>query len=176
MNILLRLVFVISTGCTLIGCAAPASQSAMIASLRDVSVKRSEKLVDAVFVRSVTGGKSTNPMWTSQVDNETFKSALNESLAVVGYKASDSSKARYLIDVELRKLDQPLIGIDFEVTSEVSYSVDSESGKHVYPISADGKAVFSDSLLGVERLKLANEKSIKANITRFINMLTSKYQ
>jgi hypothetical protein len=170
-----NLAFIVLTSILLFGCATPASHFAMIASRSDITEKRSEKLANSIYVRSVNGGKSTNPMWTSQVDNDTFKSALNESLAIVGYKSSDSSKAKYLVDVELKKLDQPLLGIDFDVASEVNYTVESNLEKNVIPISANGKATFSESFFGVERLKLANEKSIKANITKFIDLLSKKF-
>ena len=142
----------------------------------DISSTKSENIKSAVSVRSVLGGKSTNPLWTSQVDNDGFKAALEESLAIAGYKASDSSKAKYFVDVELKRLDQPLVGIDFDVTSEVVYSVGSESSKSMFPITATGTAKFSDNWVGYERLKAASEKSIKKNITNFINQISKKFQ
>ena len=155
------------------GCAAPASQQAMTISHTDVTFKKNEILKNSVSVRNVIGGKSTNPLWTSQVDNEGFKGALEQSLAIVGYKASDSEKAKFLVDVELRKIEQPLIGIDFEVPSEVIYTVTHDGEKkQSFPVSAIGKAKFSDNWVGYERLKAANEKSIKENIIQFINQIS----
>lgn len=161
---------------TLVGCAAPASKQAMTVNPSDISSTKSENLKSAVSVRSVSGGKSTNPLWTSQVDNDGFKAALEESLAIAGYKASDLSKAKYFVDVELKRLDQPLVGIDFDVTSEVVYSVGSDSSKHMFPITATGTAKFSDNWVGYERLKAASEKAIKENITNFINQISKKFQ
>jgi hypothetical protein len=100
---------------------------------------------------------------------------LEQSLAISGYKASDPSKAKYLVHAELKKLGQPLIGIDFDVVSEVSYTVEVGDEKNTYPISANGTATFSESVIGFERLRIANEKSIKANIIKFINFLNSKF-
>lgn len=175
MNLFCRIIFLLSIAIAVVGCATPASQQAMTISSSDISSNRSEKLANSVYVNSVSGGKSTNPLWTSQVDNETFKLALEQSLAVAGYKTSDSSKAKYLVHAELKKLDQPLIGIDFDVVSEISYTVEASGEKNTYPISANGKATFSDSVIGFERLRIANEKSIKENITKFINFLSNKF-
>jgi hypothetical protein len=175
MNLFFRIIFLLLAAIAIAGCASPAGKQAMTISPSDIISNRSEKLTNAVYVSSVSGGKSTNPLWTSQVDNETFKSALEQSLAISGYKASDPSKAKYLVHAELKKLEQPLIGIDFDVVSEVSYTVEVGDEKNTYPISANGTATFSESVIGFERLRIANEKSIKANIIKFINFLNSKF-
>ena len=154
------------------GCATPASQQAMTISHTDATFKKNEILKNSISVRNVIGGKSTNPLWTSQVDNEGFKGALEQSLSIVGYKASDAENAKFIVDAELRKIEQPLIGIDFEVPSEIIYTVTHDGEKKSFPVNAIGTARFSDNWVGYERLKAANEKSIKENIFQFINQLS----
>jgi hypothetical protein len=124
-------------------------------------------LKNAVSVRSVTGGKETNPLWTSEVDNTGFKNAITQSVAVVGY-AAPSNKAKYLVDAELQKLDKPIIGLTFDVTSTVNYRVEGEGFQRNIPITATGTASFSDAWAGAERLRIANEKSMKENIKLFL--------
>ncbi len=93
----------------LVGCASPATQQAMSITIQDVPTKVNPELKGQMVVRDVTGGKETNPMWTSQVDTQGFKGALDKSIAVAGYRANDTTAAKYKIDANLQKLDQPLV-------------------------------------------------------------------
>ncbi len=158
----------------LIGCATPASQQAMTVGATDGIAAPSEKLKGQVFVRNVTGGKDTNPLWTSQVDSQSFKAAFEQSLAAIGYK-SDSASAKYKVDAELQDLNQPGFGLTFNVQSTVAYTVSTDVTSSKVPITAVGTATPSDAFLGVERLKIANERSVKENIKAFINRLTSQF-
>ncbi len=140
----------------------------------DIVTKPSEKLKSQVYVRSVKGGKDTNPAWISQVDTQSFKGALERSLNVVGY-FSDHATAKYIIDAEIQDIKQPAFGLTFNVESLVFYSVETSSDSRKLPITAIGSASASDTLLGVERMKIANERSVKENIRSFIDRLTSQY-
>ncbi|MEM7445697.1 MAG: hypothetical protein AAF414_20415 [Pseudomonadota bacterium] len=56
------------------------------------------------------------------------------------------------------------------VTSTVEYVIEDQlTGQTIFEevITAPYTAAFGDSLLGVERLRLANEGSIRANIQEF---------
>jgi hypothetical protein len=60
------------------------------------------------------------------------------------------------------------------VTSKVRYTAKPVSGGPAIfdnTIAVTGTARFSEALLGVERLRKANEASISANITEFIKQL-----
>jgi len=149
------------------GCATNATQAGMSVNPGDLAGKPSSNIKGAVAVRSVTGGKETNPLWTSEVDNNGFKNALIQSINVMGY-GSSNDKAKYFIDAELQKLDKPIIGITFDVTSTVNYRVSGEGFQKDFPISATGTATFSDAWAGLERLRMANEKSMKENIKLFL--------
>jgi hypothetical protein len=170
---LLRLGFV-AAAAFLVGCATPASQMAMSLDHTDILVKPSEKLKGQVYVRSVKGGKETNPAWISQVDTQSFKGALERSLNAVGY-GSDLPTAKYTIDTEIQDIKQPSFGLTFNVESIVFYTVETSSDSKKLPITAVGSASASDTLVGVERMKIANERSVKENIRSFIDRLTSQY-
>lgn len=169
-----RLVLIILVA-ILAGCATPASQQAMSVSLQDVPASLNANLKGQVIVNSVTGGKDTNPMWTSQVDAQGFKGALDKSIAIAGYKANDASKAKYSIDANLQSLDQPVFGLTFDVVSTVLYTVSGDNKQRQIPITATGTASTSDAFIGVERLRIANERSIKENIKLFLQKLSEQF-
>jgi hypothetical protein len=66
------------------------------------------------------------------------------------------------------------MGFDMTVTSTVRYSlIDNQTRKEVYTrvIQVGHTATMSDAFVGSQRLKLANEGSVQANIKSFINDL-----
>jgi hypothetical protein len=134
------------------------------------------ELQGTIGIGIVTGGEETNPLWTSEVGNEEFKQALHDSLD--GLKLySGAADSRYVLDVHLVNLDQPLIGFDATVTSSVRYVLSERVAKksvlEELVVSAH-TAKMSDSWYGVERLKLANEGSIRDNIAEFISRLSKR--
>ena len=169
---ILALLFVAITYVTLTGCATPANPQAMIVN-PDASIAPNEKLKGMFAIGSIIGGQDTNPLWTSQVDNKSFGEALRGTLAAFGYLASDPASAKHRIDANLMSLAQPLFGLTFDVQSNVQYVVITGDSKKEYLVSASGVATFSDSALAIERLRIANEKSIKENITQFLRRLIS---
>lgn len=160
----------------LYGCATPATQQAMSIGYGETSSVAPPALKSQFSVRNVTGGKETNPLWTSQVDSAGFRSALQQSLGVAGYLAPSSDRARYAIDAELQQLDQPLFGLTMDVTSVVQYTVEGDGAKKTIPVTAKGTATVSDAFIGMERLRLANEKSIKENIKAFLQALSKAFE
>lgn len=153
-------------------CASGAKPEAMVAHTTDVTAPANPALQGAMTVGSVTGGSETNPMWTSQVDDASFRQALEDSLRIQGYLAPTPAEARYTVDAQMLSLDQPFIGFEFTVTSSVDYMVDGAGGKRSIPVTAEGSATFGESPLAVERLRLANEKAIKENIRTFLVRLS----
>jgi hypothetical protein len=120
----------------------------------------------------VAGGKATNPFWTSQVSNESFESALKDSLTAAGLTSIDKATSQYKIDADLVSLKQPMFGLTFDVVSTVNYRVHGDSLAKTFPITATGTATTSDAFVALTRLKIANEKSIQANIIEFIKQLS----
>ena len=122
----------------------------------------------ALHVVNVSGGSDTNPMWTSQVSTGDFKTALEASLAAAGYLGENSSPMS--VTATIIDLKQPMMGLDMSVTSQVRYSVLDASGRSIFDetVAATGTAKMSEQFMGVERLRMANEYSVRENIKGFI--------
>jgi hypothetical protein len=150
----------------LVGCASPATQQSMSISAQDMVATVNPGLKGQLVVRSVTGG-----MWMSKVDTQSFKGALDKSIAVAGYKANDAAAGKYRVDANLQDLDQPLMGFTFDVVSKVLYTVSGQTKQEQFAVTATGSASTSDAFVGMERMRIANERSIKENIKLFLQKL-----
>jgi hypothetical protein len=144
--------------------AACATQEAMTVDSGAV-VNSVPKYRNAIAVRSVTGGHLMNAL-----TNEALKAALESSLAANGYLAH-SGTAKFYVDAEILNLDQPLIGLDLDVTADVTYKVSGAGAAATYPIKTTGRATFSDSPIGSDRLRVANEHAMQQNIRQFLQVL-----
>ena len=155
----------------LAACAQPARVTQMVVpnELAPV-VTANPGLQTSLGVGEVSGGKETDPMWTSQVNNPEYKEALEQSLQTNALLAP-AAAARNVVTVELIELKQPLMGFDLTVTPRVRYRVlERASSTEVFneelttPFTAD----FSSAAIAVERLRLANEGAIRENIRAFL--------
>lgn len=160
---------------SLAACATASLPSQMVATPGDIAPAASgEAAYQRLRVGQVTGGSETNPLWMSNVSNADFRSALESSLRIVNYLSDDPSKAGLEITASIVDLQRPIAGLDMSVTSKIRYTAKPVGGgAAVYDdtVAATGTAKFGEALLGVERLRKANEASISANITEFIKRL-----
>lgn len=158
------------------GCATPARTDQMTISATAVSgIALPDALKGAVAIQDVTGGGETNPLWLSKVGSAEFERALEASMGAVGMLAPVRPASRFALTADLRKLDQPLVGIDMTVTATVDYALtERASGRTVYKetVATPYTAKFSEAFLAPERLKLANEGAVRANIQRMIESLS----
>lgn len=69
------------------------------------------------------------------------------------------------------------MGLDATVTSTVPYTMTPVAGGKPFstPVIESFAATFADAALGVERLRLANEGSMRRNIETFIDRLVAHY-
>jgi hypothetical protein len=161
-------------------CAAPARPELMTAVVADSgshAMVANSPLRQQVWLASVTGGEPTNPIWTSEVGNSEFREALRRSLDGAGFAASDDG-GRFSLHADLIRVDQPLIGFSITVTSTAGYRlVDDTTNETVFSetIIAPYTAGVGDAFLGVERLRIANEGSIRQNIAQFIQKLIERF-
>jgi len=156
---------------SLAGCAQGARVEQMSAAPTTV-LPADSVLQHAVRITSVSGGTDTNPLWKSKVGNAEFQSALQSSLGAAGLLAS--GEGRYQLNAELESLDQPFAGFDLTVHSRVRYRLtDLTVNKPVFDrqVDADYTATVGDAFIAVERLRLANEGSVKKNIQTFMDQL-----
>jgi hypothetical protein len=133
-------------------------------------INANPKYRNAVTVRSVTGGQVMNALTIMGVANEPFKAALESSLAANGYLVR-SGTPKFYIDAEIVNLDQPIIGLDLDVTADESYKVSGAGAPATYPIKTTARATFSDSPIAADRMRVANERAMQENIKQFLQAL-----
>ena len=157
----------------LTGCASPARIEQMAVNSPSV-LTTNTPLKKSVAVTEVTGGKETNPMWSSQVSSESFQRALELSLRNVGLSDPLIAANKYHLTADILQVSQPMLGLDMSVSANVRYSlIDTKNRKEIFSkvINATYTAKFSDAFAGVERLKLANEGAARSNIQLLVDEL-----
>lgn len=158
------------------GCATPAGVERMQVdtSLAMRTAAAASPLQGKVAVNDVTGGSETNPLWVSKVSSGDFARALESSLRDAGLLAADAKAGPYTLAANLQSLEQPFFGLSLTVTATVKYLlIERATGKTVYEqtVVTPHTAQLGDALLGFERLRLANEGAMRANISRLIEEL-----
>lgn len=157
----------------LTGCASPARIDQMSVEGHPAQRIAHTPLRNNLAIRDVTGGQETNPIWKSNIGSSEFEQALEASLRAVGLLAERQS-GKYVLIVHLEDVDQPAFGFNFTVTAKVNYVIlERSTGKSVFnrTLAVPYTANFGDAPYGGERLKLANEGAIRANITQLIDEL-----
>lgn len=158
------------------GCATPARTDQMVISASQVAQTTvPAALKGNIAIRDVTGGSDTNPLWMSSVGSAEFERALEESLRAAGMLQPNRQAGRYFLTAHLQKLDKPFLGFDMTVTATVDYVLtERATGKDVFRrvLETPYTAKVSDAFIGAERLKLANEGAMRANISRLIEDLS----
>jgi hypothetical protein len=134
-----------------------------------------QNLQNKIMVTSVEGGDETNPLWTSEIESEGFKSALVESLKAAGLLSAEENAAGYQLSVKILAVDQPVFGFDMTVSAEVEYKLASmTTGEVVFneTLKSEYTATMDDAFYGPERLKIANEGAVKQNIKMLLEELS----
>jgi len=164
---------ILSVGLFLSGCATPANVDQMIY-IAEESKKAppASTYYKSITVANVSGGSETNPLFSSQVSTQDFKSALDGSLRNANYLADKTG--RFALTADLISLEQPFMGLNMTVRAAVDYKLkDQTSGRVLFDetIETPFTATMSDAFVGTERLRLANEGAIKRNILKLIDKL-----
>ena len=168
----LRLLIVVTV--VLAGCATPAPQKAVSLGVVETPAKLNPALKGNVSVRNVFGGQDTNAYWISKIDNERFKSELEQSMNAMGYLAPKGIAGKYQLDVTLQSLDKPSFGDTLNFRSSVFYTLNGENGKKItFPVTAVGTATTSDTFLADREIN-ADYRSIKENIYLFLMSLSEQ--
>ncbi len=158
----------------LVGCAQPAKMEKMVVGTEDLKdYQTNTALSNAIGIEDVSGGQDTNPLWMSDVASKDFELALTESLKGVGLFSAENS--RYALNAKLLSVKKPFMGFNMTVHSRVHYKLTDLKTKAALfdeDIEASYTATVGDAFMGVERLRLANEGSIKENIRRFLVVLS----
>jgi hypothetical protein len=170
----MKVVLLAAAALSLTACASASKPGAMVAQLTDATIIRDDSSIRSAFnVGTVTGGKETSPLWKSNVSSDDFAEALRQSLA--GHALLDSGDGKYVVDAELIQVKQPVLGgFNMTVTSTVKYKVTEKATSAVVldeEVVNEYTAKMGDAFVGVARLRLANEGSMKGNIAQFIEKL-----
>jgi len=131
-----------------------------------------------VELEGVKGGEVTGRWWGSKVTSLALSQALEDSLRGVGMlPMAPVPGARYQLRVQLLSLDQPPVAADTTVTVAIQYSLMAKGdGAVLYQraVRTAATAGLSDALLSpTERLRLANEAAVRANIAVAVRDLLS---
>jgi hypothetical protein len=160
------------------GCATGARTGAMTVPVTpDTIITASSPLHSAIRVGTIKGGSETNPLWMSNVSDDNFRQALEQSLGLQAMLASDNP--RYAINADLISLDRPLIALNTTVTATIHYTLTSSADQAVKleeVVATPYTANLSDAFVGFERLRLANEGAMRENIKAIIAKLIAATQ
>jgi hypothetical protein len=172
-GIALRLIAVSALMLVVAACAIGARPEAMtVGPLGDQLPSGASPAYGSIAVGTVGGGAETNPLWKSKIDTADLRKALEESLRLNKLLADEH--ARYALNADLVSLDQPGIGLDMEVTVVVHYTLvanSDRSTRYDEYLATPYTAGVSDAVIGIERLRLANEGAVRENIKALIAKL-----
>jgi hypothetical protein len=165
----------------LAGCGAPSRALPMAVTPADALQIRGwvpQSLRAQVGLANVVGGQPTSRWWGSRVSAVALQQALADSLYAVGMTPPAPQPApRFELQAELVQLDQPLVpALAVTVGVAVRYTlVDQlDGGRIVYQrrIANDDTAGVGEALLSPsERLRIANERALRANIDTLLRDL-----
>jgi hypothetical protein len=162
--------------CFTSGCATPARSDHMAVLATPQQRMVLTPLRNNVAVLEVSGGRSSNRLWTSKVGNTEFARALSLSLQDAGLLAANPAAARYTLSARMEQLEQPLTGVNLTVTATVSYSlVERATGNELLhrTYTLPYTAPFGDTFGSVDRMRVANEGAVKANIAALVEDLVA---
>ena len=131
---------------------------------------------NAVALETVGGGEETNPALVSKVDNAALADAVRRALKMSGLLGNSPDHAPWRLKVFLVELKYPGTGFTTTVDSFVRYTLIRAADKATAfddIVTASFTATVGDVYVGIERLKVANEGAIRANIQAFLTRLSS---
>jgi len=167
----------------LAGCGAPTQPLPMSITAADALQIRGwvpDALKAQVAVPPVQGGMATNRWWGSRVAADALQQALEASLHAVGMQPlAPLPAARFELRAELVQLDQPLVpavGVTVDVAVRYTLVDKLADGRIVYQrrIANTEEARLGEAILSPsERLRIANERALRANIDLLLRDLVT---
>jgi hypothetical protein len=126
---------------------------------------------------SVTGGRETDPLGAPDVSNESFQTALVESLrqSALFQSVATNGSASYKLTVRLDSLDRPAMGISMTVNLRSDWTLKRNSDGTVLwqqPVYSSYTAGAGDAFAGITRLRHANEGAARKNIEQGMALLS----
>jgi hypothetical protein len=155
-------------------CATPASYTSMVPELAtaDLGPGPAPSYRGAITVASVSIGTDTSTPWTSQIGSTEFQDALVRTLTLANLASPQGG--RFRLDAALLRLERPFAGFAMTVTASVAYRLtDTATGAVVYQDTRTslGTASLNDAIMNANRLRIADERALRANIRKLIEDL-----
>ena len=158
--------------CVLAACTSPPAMPQAMVAADPPAGKPNWVVKHAIAIGDVVGSRAPDASSPPAVGTAAFRQALEQSLEEAGYLAS-SHKPRYRLDATLQELDQPHFSIadDTTVTATVLYRLIGPGTDAQYSVTASGTATFDESAMFGTRLRLADERALRANIETLLEKL-----
>jgi hypothetical protein len=155
-------------------CAMPATYTSMVPELAsaDLGPGPAPSYRGAITVAPVSIGTDTSAPWTSQIGSTEFQDALVRTLMLANLASPQGG--RFRLEATLLGLDRPYAGFAMTVTASVAYRLtDTATGAVVYQETRTslGTATLNDAILNANRLRMADERALRANIRKLIQDL-----
>lgn len=160
----------------LLGAAACAPKPTVTAMVPDPSpgLAPAPAFRNAIAVGTVTVGQDSGTPWASAVAPEQVRDATVQALAAAGLGAA--SGGRYRLDGTLLQLERPYAGFAMTVTATIAWRlVDAASGAVVYgkTLKALGSASLDDAVDNGPRLRIADQRAVRANLQQLVQDLAA---
>ena len=155
-------------------CATPAGYTSMVPELAtaDLGPGPAPSYRGAITVASASIGTDTSEPWTSQIGSAEFQDALVRTLTLANLASPQGG--RFRLDATLLRLERPFAGFAMTVTASVAYRLtDTATGAVVYQETRTslGTASLNDAIMNANRLRIADERALRANIRKLIEDL-----
>jgi hypothetical protein len=169
-----RLALMIAVVGTVSACVAPARMVPEQTLLPSDSLDSPFR--EAIVISKVGGGERMSFLFIPKVGNDELKEALRLSLEQDGFLSTADTTAPFRLEAFLIELKQPSSGFTMIVYSLIRYKLTRSSDDQVVYddiITASYRATMGDSWVGGQRMKIATERAIQANIAAFLKELHS---
>jgi hypothetical protein len=154
-------------------CAPPPSYSAMVAGAPPGEAP-APVYRNAITVGSITLGRDVGTPWTSAVGPDQVRQALVQTLAAAGL--GQPASGRFRLDGQLLTLSRPYAGFAMTVTAAIAWRLtDVTGGAVVYgrTLQGLGTATLDDAVDNNNRLRIADQRAIRANLQQLVQDLSA---
>ncbi|HEV7478630.1 MAG TPA: hypothetical protein VGO02_12945 [Burkholderiales bacterium] len=155
-------------------CAPPPSYTSMVPelALAELGPGPAPSYRGAITVAPVSISTDTSTPWTSQVGSADFQEALLRTLTFANL--ANQQNGRFRLDAVLLRLERPYAGFAMTVTASVAYRLtEIATGAVVYQETRTslGSASLNDAVTNTNRLRIADERALRANIRKLVEDL-----
>lgn len=159
-----------AAGVMLTGCAiAPSTPASLVPATVEAGTRHNQTV--SVNVSGVSAHGTAKSHLSDATVAEALASAIekNKSFSQVIKGAG----ANLQLNVTLISADYPAMGLNFTVKYEMTWVLKRQDGSTAWQesIRSEGSATTSDAFAGVERVRLAAERSMSANIAQGLGKL-----